>query len=194
MRTILILTLLMSLSGCVSPPESQAFRFPAVSDTSYVAADGRVWVAYESRRIGERSYVVAFTPEIAERGKWTEILRFEYQPRLPTVEQVTAISEEVKQKDDSGFTYELTPTPSGYILKHHAPRWNESGISKTVFRDDGGVQISYMSRLTVDSDKRLEFWTSYITNLPNQALQPTHMLVTDRADARSAPSIRVADL
>ena len=30
--------------------------------------------------------------------------------------------------------------------------------------------------------------------LPNQALQPTHMLVTDRAFARSAPSIRVADL
>jgi hypothetical protein len=29
---------------------------------------------------------------------------------------------------------------------------------------------------------------------PNQALQPTPMLVTDRADARSAPSIRVADL
>ena len=31
-------------------------------------------------------------------------------------------------------------------------------------------------------------------NRPNQALQPTHMLVTDRAFARSAPSIRVADL
>jgi len=29
---------------------------------------------------------------------------------------------------------------------------------------------------------------------PNQSLQPTHMLVTDRAFARSAPSIRVADL
>jgi len=29
---------------------------------------------------------------------------------------------------------------------------------------------------------------------PNQALQPTRMLVTDRADARSAPSTRVADL
>ena len=29
---------------------------------------------------------------------------------------------------------------------------------------------------------------------PNQALQPTHMLVTVRADARPVPSIRVADL
>ena len=29
---------------------------------------------------------------------------------------------------------------------------------------------------------------------PNQALQPTHMLVTIRAYARLAPSIRVADL
>ena len=29
---------------------------------------------------------------------------------------------------------------------------------------------------------------------PNQSLQPTHMLVTFRADARPAPSIRVADL
>ena len=29
---------------------------------------------------------------------------------------------------------------------------------------------------------------------PNQALQPTRMLVTIRADARLAPSTRVADL
>ena len=29
---------------------------------------------------------------------------------------------------------------------------------------------------------------------PNQALQPTRMLVTFRADARPAPSTRVADL
>ena len=35
---------------------------------------------------------------------------------------------------------------------------------------------------------------TFLRRTPNQALQPTHMLVTDRADARSAPSIRVADL
>ena len=31
-------------------------------------------------------------------------------------------------------------------------------------------------------------------NEPNKAMQPTPMLVTDRANARSAPSIGAADL
>ena len=34
----------------------------------------------------------------------------------------------------------------------------------------------------------------YVRERPNQALQPTRMLVTVRADARPAPSTRVADL
>ena len=38
----------------------------------------------------------------------------------------------------------------------------------------------------------LAFITAY--KRPNQALQPTRMLVTCRADARPAPSTRVADL
>jgi len=36
--------------------------------------------------------------------------------------------------------------------------------------------------------------TTCCNKTPNQALQPTRMLVTVRADARPAPSTRVADL
>ena len=122
------------------------------------------------------------------------MLRFEYSSRVPSVEQLTSIFEEVKEKDDPRFTYEVVPTPSGYIARHQAPRWDESGISKNVLREDGGVHMSYTTRLVSDPQKRYEFWSRYISDLPNQALQPTPMLVTPRADARVAPSTGVADL
>ena len=195
MRNTIIIILLLGLAGCVSKPISQShsFGFPALSDDSYPAPDGRVWVVHESRRISATHYVIIFTPEsLIERGKWTEMLRFEYSSRVPSVEQLTSIFDEVKEKDDPRFTYEIIPTPSGYIARHQSPRWNESGISKNVLREHGGVHVSYTSRLVSDPQKRSEFWSRYISDLPNQALQPTRMLVTFCAYAQPAPSTRVA--
>ena len=181
MRKTLLAVIIVSLVGCVSSPDPKLLQFPKFSDTSYVAADGRTWVAHEARRIGERFYVLEFIPQGAESNRTTEILRFEYHSNLPSIDQLKEISEDVKKMHDPAFTYEITPSPSGYIMRYHSPDRHASGVSKTVFREDGGAQISYTSRLITDPEKRLEFWTHYISSLPNQALQPTPTAGTSAA-------------
>ena len=71
-------------------------------------------------------------------------------------------------------------------------------------RETCGEVISRRERSVVTSDLSVSAWLVKKVEValrmklrppePNQTLQPTRMLVTIRADARLAPSIRVADL
>jgi len=60
------------------------------------------------------------------------------------------------------------------------------------FGGEGSVRVGegVVTSCSKDTASRMK----RIPPVPNQALQPTRMLVTCRADARPAPSTRVADL
>ena len=74
----------------------------------------------------------------------------------------------------------------------------ERDFSSRLSARTSALSRSLPSRSATSSGKRSVlrrvFQMSQCAHTPNQALQPTRMLVTCRADARPAPSTRVADL
>jgi len=173
LRSLVVVAGLL-LVGCTTTPQpAQTFPFPSSSDTTFAAPDGRVWVLHKVTRTGDDTYRIIFTPEPAKPTGWSEMLQFQFQKSLPSAEEVRAIAAEVQEKDDKDFTFEILPGDSGYLMSHHSPRWSERGISKTVFRSDRAILISYQTRLKEDPDGRWEFWKQLVSKLPAEALRFT---------------------
>ncbi len=160
------------MAACTSPSAGKRFVFPSSFGDEYAGPDGIKWVVHHVESNPDGTFWAMFTTEQAERGKWKELLMFGLKGESASQDSVRKALEVVRTKDDPTIVYRFEGGPDAFVLTYRSDRWNESGVQKTVRTAQGYRLVVYQERLGQLGEKRLRFWTDFISSIPDRAFMP----------------------